>query len=77
MALGLTYFYLGEHPVAIRQLELAHKLHQQAFRPTDTETLECIDALASAYQAAGRIDEVMVIRPCCDCFRCGRQACAV
>jgi tetratricopeptide (TPR) repeat protein len=59
--LGQTYLYLGEAPLAIRQLERAEALLRTGLGPDHRDTLTCRNDLAGAYWAAGRIAEAIAL----------------
>ena len=59
--LGLTYSYLGEAPLAIRQHERALELRQTKLGPDHPDTLASRNNLAEAYQAAGRTAEAIAL----------------
>jgi serine/threonine protein kinase len=52
--LGVSYFYLGEPSLAIRQHERAMVLRTAALGPDHPDTVTSMNNLAVAYQAAGR-----------------------
>ena len=58
-ALGLTYLYLGELAMAIRQLELSRQLRRDALGPEARETVDTMNNLALAYREAGRISDAL------------------
>jgi serine/threonine protein kinase len=58
-AVGLTYYYLGEYPAAIRELKRVRELHEQHLGRTHRETLQDRDALAAAYLAAGQLTDAL------------------
>jgi len=60
-ALGITYYYLGEVPLAIRQHERAVELRQERLGPDDPDTLASRNDLADAYQAAGFTDKAITM----------------
>jgi eukaryotic-like serine/threonine-protein kinase len=57
--LGMTYWYLGQPKLAIRQHERALQLRQKLFGPEAPETLTCMNSLAMAYTSDGRLDDAL------------------
>ena len=57
----MTYFYLGEAPLAIRQYERALELRQAELGPDHPDTLTSRNNLAEAYHAAGRTAEAIAL----------------
>jgi tetratricopeptide (TPR) repeat protein len=53
-ALGHTYWFWGEYPLAIRQHARALALRRANLGPDDPETLKSMVSLAQDYEAAGR-----------------------
>ena len=61
-SLGLSYLYLGEPALAIRQHELALALRRQAkLGPDHPDTLTSMNDLAVAYRAAGRLADALAL----------------
>jgi tetratricopeptide (TPR) repeat protein/tRNA A-37 threonylcarbamoyl transferase component Bud32 len=60
-ALGITYYYLGDHVLAIRQHERARQLRSNALGPDHPDTLESMGNLAAAYQGAGRPNDAVLL----------------
>lgn len=56
-AVGNTYHYLGEYPLAIQQLEQALELRKSALGDEHPETVLVMNDLAMNYQAEGRLKE--------------------
>ncbi|MGO9468406.1 MAG: tetratricopeptide repeat protein [Isosphaeraceae bacterium] len=59
--LRLTYHYLGEPALAIRQLERALELRAAKLGPDDPDTLTSQNNLASGYKAAGQWDRAIAL----------------
>src|SRR5271157_4885900 len=59
--LGLTYYYLGDAPLAIRQHERAVELRRTKLGPDHPDTLTSRNNLAAAYLAAGRTAEAITL----------------
>jgi len=57
--LGQTYFYLGELPFAIAQLERSVLLRRQTLGRDHPDTLDSSGNLAAAYHGAGRLQEAI------------------
>ncbi len=57
--LGLTYLYLGETELAIRQHERARQLYESKMGREHPDTLTSMNNLATAYADAGRLDEAV------------------
>jgi|GEM_PF-1099764 len=57
--LGLTYSYLGEPKLAIRQHERSRKMRLDQLGTDDLKTLSSMNNLANAYQDAGMLDEAI------------------
>ena len=58
-ALGTSYFYLGDHPSAVRQLVRARELRTAALGPDHPDTLVTIRFLADVYRESGRLPEAV------------------
>jgi tetratricopeptide (TPR) repeat protein len=56
---GFTYWYMGDYLGAIQQHEQALALRRAHLPPDHSDTLNSMASLASAYQAAGRLDEAL------------------
>jgi eukaryotic-like serine/threonine-protein kinase len=59
--LAMTYWYMGDAPLAIRQHERALELRQAKLGPDHPDTLENRNNLANAYLDAGRTDEAIAM----------------
>jgi eukaryotic-like serine/threonine-protein kinase len=59
--LGTTYYYLGDTPAAIRELERAVSLKREHLGTEHPRTLKSRNDLASAYLDAGRITEAVAL----------------
>jgi tetratricopeptide (TPR) repeat protein len=57
--LGVSYHYLGEPALAIRQHERALALRTDLLGPDHSDTLSSPSNLANAYQEAGRLTEAL------------------
>jgi serine/threonine protein kinase/tetratricopeptide (TPR) repeat protein len=57
--LGQSYLYLSEPALAIRHHEHALELRRRALGPDHPDTLTSMSSLATAYWAAGRLDDAM------------------
>jgi serine/threonine-protein kinase len=55
--LGLTYYYLGEPALAIRQHERSRHLRRQTLSPDHPDMLQSMNDLAIAYLKAGRLND--------------------
>ncbi len=60
-SLGTSYLYLGEPKAAVRQHERALSLRTDVLGPDAEDTLISMNDLALDYQAAGRLDEAIVL----------------
>jgi tetratricopeptide (TPR) repeat protein len=60
-ALGESYYYLGEHALAISQLERARALWGNALGADHPDTLRSRNNLAGAYLAVGRVQEAIAL----------------
>jgi serine/threonine protein kinase/tetratricopeptide (TPR) repeat protein len=58
-ALGLTYLYVSDAKLAIRQQERALELRRAKLGPEHPNTLESMNNLAAAYQAAGQLQDAL------------------
>jgi serine/threonine protein kinase len=61
MALGETYYYLGEPDQALRQTEGAVALRRQSLGPDDPDTLAASDNLAHFLMDLGRVDQAITL----------------
>src|SRR5262249_22501149 len=59
--LGVTYWYLGEAPLAIRQHDRALELRQARLGPDHPHTLQSRNNLAAAYWSAGRTSAAITL----------------
>ncbi len=59
--LGQTYLYLGDAPLAVRELERAVELRNSQLGATDVQTLDSRNNLAIAYEKSGRLDDAIRI----------------
>jgi tetratricopeptide (TPR) repeat protein len=59
--LGMTYLYLGETALAIRQHERALALRRQVLGPDHLDTLDSLGNLANSYMEAGRLEGVALL----------------
>jgi tRNA A-37 threonylcarbamoyl transferase component Bud32 len=57
--LGGTYWYLREDKAAIKQFERGLELRRDQLGPDHPDTLECMNNLATAHQAAGQLDKAL------------------
>jgi serine/threonine protein kinase len=57
--LGLTYSYLGEHSLALRQHEQALALRRAKLGPDHPDTLTSMSELALAYRNAGKLQQAL------------------
>jgi serine/threonine protein kinase/tetratricopeptide (TPR) repeat protein len=57
--LGESYYFLGENAAALRQMQRALELLEEAHGPDHPSTLSALNNLALAYQAAGRRSEAL------------------
>jgi serine/threonine protein kinase/tetratricopeptide (TPR) repeat protein len=60
--LGFTYWYLSEYARAIEQQERVLALRRTHLPPDHPDTLKAMASLASAYQAAGRLDDALPLQ---------------
>jgi tetratricopeptide (TPR) repeat protein len=58
-ALGHTYWFWGEYPLAIQQHQRALALRRARLGPDHPETLKTMVSLAQGYEAAGRITDAL------------------
>jgi serine/threonine protein kinase/tetratricopeptide (TPR) repeat protein len=58
-ALGLTYYYLGEPALAIRQHERSRQARRDLLGPDHPDTLDTMSKLAVAYRDAGRLADAL------------------
>ena len=61
-ALGVTYFYLGEHDQARDQHERARALYTRHFGPDHPDTLSSMNNLAVSYEALNRPADALKLR---------------
>jgi serine/threonine protein kinase len=57
--LGFTYWYMSDYARAIEQQERVLALRRTHLPPDHPDTLKAMASLASAYQAAGRLDDAL------------------
>src|SRR5262249_47669648 len=59
--LGASYYFLGEAPLAVRQVERPVELRRAGLGPAPPDTLLNRNNLAEAYRAAGRTAEAITL----------------
>jgi serine/threonine protein kinase/tetratricopeptide (TPR) repeat protein len=57
--MGLSYWYAGEHDLAIRQYQQALALRQAALGPDHPDTLKTLNNLATAYADSGKPEQAL------------------